>query len=58
MSEDQMVALILLYGFGFVVTVLSVDGITALGRRSFLWPAFWLVLAAKALVDLSREVRR
>ena len=58
MSEEQIAAMVLIYGFGFVVTVLSADGVTALGRRSFLWPAFWLVLAAKALADLSREVRR
>jgi hypothetical protein len=58
MSEEQIAAMVLIYGFGFVVTVLSVDGVTALGRRSFLWPAFWLVLVAKACIDLDREVRR
>ncbi len=49
MPSDELIAIVvLLYGFGFVVTLLSVDDITALGRRTFLWPVFWLVLAAKA----------
>lgn len=59
MSNQQLLlTAILLYGFGFAVTLLSVDDMTALGRRAFLWPVFWLVLVAKACIDLDREVRR
>ncbi|MBX9914068.1 MAG: hypothetical protein K2Y25_09225 [Pseudomonadaceae bacterium] len=58
MSEEQIAAAILLYGFGFVVTLLSVDDVTTIGRKASLWPVFWLVLVAQACIDLDKEVRR
>lgn len=54
MSEDIITALVLIYLAGFVVTLLSVTDVVALGRRTFLWPFFWLYLAADFLALMWR----
>ena len=52
MSDEEIVFSILVYMFGFVVTILSVDDMTAINRRAFLWPAYWLYLSSKSMVEM------
>ena len=54
MSEDAIAAVVIVYVAGFVVTVLSVNDLRAFERKLFLWPLFWLYLAADFLVLLWR----
>ncbi len=54
MSEDAIAALVIGYLAGCLVTLFSVDDFVALGRKVFLWPLFWLYLAADCLVLLWR----
>ncbi len=54
MSEDAITALVIGYLAGCLVTLLSVNDLVALERKIFLWPFFWLYLAADCLVLLWR----
>jgi hypothetical protein len=55
--EETITAIVLIYLGGFVVTLLSVNDVTALGRRTFLWPFYWIYLAADFLAQLWRGRR-
>lgn len=61
MSEDALAALGLGYGVGCIVTLMSMDVPSHeryLGRRIFLWPAYWAYLLIKTAKMLAQEVRR
>jgi len=53
-NEEIITAIVLIYLGGFVVTLLSVHDVTALGRRTFLWPFYWIYLATDFLAHLRR----
>lgn len=57
MSEETITAIVLIYLGGFVVTLMSAHDVTALGRRTFLWPFYWIYLVADFLAELWRACR-
>lgn len=53
-AEEWVACFLMIYMAGAVITVLSSQDDTAIDRRMWLWPLYWLYLAADFVRELVR----